>query len=116
MAARGGVVGQVSDIDRHQVHRDAPRYRAALAGNDDLGATGPVDAAGGAEISVGVTGRYDRKFSRTPRGPGAAIADALALLDIAHLHDAGFQVDDRLHRIISFGCRIDAVERSARTH
>src|SRR5207253_966853 len=72
--------------------------------------------AAGAEISVGITDRDDGEFGRTPRRPGAAIANGFALLDSSEPQDSGFQVDDRLHRIVGFGRRIDAVERSARPH
>src|ERR1700682_3495758 len=57
----------------------APRVASLLA------AAGPLLAPAGAKIAVGITGRYDREPGRPPRGPGTAIADALALLDIADL-------------------------------
>ncbi len=114
VAAARRVLLEIGDVDRDQVHGDAAGDRAALADDHDLGAAGAVIGAGGAEIAVGIAGCDDREFGRPPRGPGAAIADGLAALDIADLHDARLQFDDRLHRVVGFRRRVDAVERSAR--
>ena len=116
MAAPHGVVRQVRDVDRHQIHRDAARDRAALAGNHDLGAAASVIGAGCAEISVGIAGRDDCEFRRPSRGPGAAIADRLTALDVPDLYDAGLELDHRPHRVVGLRCWIDAIERSARAH
>ncbi len=110
------ILVEVGDVDRGQVHRNPARDRAALAGDHHLGAAGAVIGAGRAEISVGIACRNERYPGRTPRGPGPAIADGLAALDIADLHDARLQVDNRLHRIVGFGRRIDAVEGASRPH
>src|SRR6202011_3421026 len=90
MAAARRVLFEIGDVDGHQIHRDAAGDRAALAGDHHLGAAGAVVAAAGAEIAVGIAGGDDREPGRPPRGPGAAIADALAFIDVAELHDAGF--------------------------
>src|SRR5438552_124403 len=116
VAAPHGVFLKIGDVDGHQVLRDAARNRTALAGDHYLGTARAVVTAGGAEISVGIAGRYDREPGRPPRGPRSAITDAVAFLDIADVHDAGFQIDDRLHRIIGFRRRVDPVERGARPH
>src|SRR5258708_3509590 len=109
VAAPPRILFKIRDVDGHQVHRDAARYRAALAGDHHLGTARAVVTAGGAEISVGIASRYDREPGRPPRGPRSAITDAVAALDIADLHDAGFQIDNRLHRVIGFPRRLDAV-------
>ena len=116
VAAARGVLLEIGDVDRDQIHGDAAGDRAALAGDHDLGAAGAVIGACRAEIAVGIAGGDDRKPGRPPRGPGAAIADGLAALDIADLHDARFQLDHRLHRIVGLRRRVDAVKGSARPH
>ena len=116
VTAPHGVLVEIGDVDRGQVHRNPPRNRAALAGDHHLGAAGAVIGAGRAEISVGIARGNDRYSGRTPRSPGPAIADGLAALDIADLHDARLQLDDRLHRIVGLGRRIDAVEGASRPH
>src|SRR6266702_5819121 len=90
VAAPHGVFFKIGDVDAYQVHRDAARNRAALAGDHHLSTACAVVAAGSAEISVGVAGRYDRELGRPPRGPRSAVTDAVAALDIADVHDAGF--------------------------
>src|SRR5258705_680980 len=59
VAAPYGVLFKISDVDCHQVHRDAARNGAALAGDHRLGTARTIIAAGGAEISVGIASRYD---------------------------------------------------------
>src|SRR3978361_1256090 len=66
----------------------------------------------GAEISVRVTRRDDRKLGRPARTPRCAVADAFPALNIANLDDAGFEFDDGEHRIVGFRRWIDAVQRS----
>src|SRR5256885_1702218 len=100
MAAPHGLVRYVSDIDGKQVHRNAPGHRAALACHDDVSATGTVIAAAGAEIPVGISGSDDRQPGRPSRGPGGTVADAVAALDIAGLHDARLEIDNPLHRVV----------------
>ena len=73
-----------------------------------------VVRTGRTEITIGIAGGDNGELGRPPRGPGAPIAHGFAALDIADLHDARLQFDDRLHRIVGFGCRVDAVERRAR--
>src|SRR3984957_15277201 len=116
MAAPRGVLVEVGDVDGHQVHRDAAGHRAALTRNHYVCGAGAVDAAGSAEIAVGIAGRNDRQPSRPARRPGAAVADAFAFVEIADLHNAGLQLDHRLHRIVGFRRRIDAVERGTGTY
>ena len=116
MAAPHGLVGQVGDIDGKQVHRNAAGHRAALAAYHDIGAARAVVAAAGPEIAVGISGRDDRQPGRPPGGPGRAVADTVAALDVADLHDARLQVDNRLHRIVGLRRRIDTVRRCPRAH
>src|SRR5207244_2878678 len=104
------------DIDGKQVHRNAAGHRAALAGHHDLGAARTVIAAAGPEIAVGISGRDDRQPGWPPGGPGRAVADTVPAFDIADLHDARLQVDNRLHRIVGLRRRIDAVRRRPRAH
>jgi hypothetical protein len=116
VAAPRRVGGQIGNVDGHQIHRNAPRHRATLAGDDNIGAAGAVIGAGRAKVPVGIAGRRDREPGRPPRGPGSAVTDGLAALDIADLHDAGLDLDNRLHRIVGFRCRVDAVECRSRAH
>ena len=116
VTAPHGILVKISDVDRGQVHRNPARNRAALAGDHHFGAAGAIVGAGGTEISVSIARGHDRYSGRPPRGPGPAIADGLAALDVADLHDARLQLDDRLHRIVGFGRRIDAVEGASRPH
>ena len=60
MAAPHGILVEIGDVDRRQVHRNPPRDRAALAGDHHLGAAGAVIGAGGAEIAVGIARGNDR--------------------------------------------------------
>src|SRR5579883_171363 len=110
VAAPRRVGRQVGDVDRDQVHGDAAGYRAALAGDDDFRTAGAVAGAGGPEIAVGIAGRDNGKLRGSPRAPGAAVTDGVAALDGAGLDDARLEVDDRLHRIVRFRRRVDAVE------
>ncbi len=59
----------------------------------------PSTAARGPEISVGITRSDNGQAGRPPRGPGRAITDGVAALDVANLHDARLEVDDLLHRV-----------------
>ena len=61
VAAPHRVLFKVRDVDGDQVHRDATRDRAALAGDHHLGAARAIVTAAGAEISIGIAGRYDRE-------------------------------------------------------
>src|ERR1700756_1078010 len=58
----------------------------------------------------------DPKPGGPARGPGAAIADGFAAIDVADLHDARLEVDHLLHRVVGLRRRVDAVERAARPH
>src|SRR3981081_3144487 len=64
------------------------------------GGEGAVFAPTGAKISWARPGGGNRGPGRPPRGPGPAIADAFAALDIADLRDAGLHFDHRLPRIV----------------
>ena len=59
IAAANRVVGQVGDVDADQVHRNVADDRAALAGDDGRAAALAVDAAAGAQQSVGIAQRSD---------------------------------------------------------
>src|ERR1700687_6123183 len=83
LAAPHGVLFKIRDVDGHQVHRDAARNRAALAGDHHLGTARAVVTAGGAEISVGIARGDDREFCGPPRGPRSALTHAFAARDTA---------------------------------
>ena len=98
--------GDVGHVDRDQVHRDAAGHRAALPGDDRLGARLRVARAGGAQEAVRVADRDDREARRALRGPGRAVADGRALLDRAQLHDARLRARPRAHRVRLAGRRV----------
>src|SRR5947209_10165888 len=100
VASPRGLLFNVGDVDRHQVHRNPTRDRATLAADHDLSPPGAIVAAAGAEITVRVTGGDDGQFGRTPAGPGPPVAHRFALFDMADVQDARLQIDDLLHGIV----------------
>src|SRR3954447_16260716 len=83
VASPRGILFDIGDVDAHQVHRDPACDRATPSANHHLGPACAVATAAGAEIAIGITGGDDGQFGWTASGPRAAIADGLALLDVA---------------------------------
>ncbi len=76
----------------------------------------PLRGAGRAQKSVGVADGDDRDAARSRRRPGRAVADGVALLEVAHLDDAALEVDHRAHRVLASGRGIGAEQRDAGPH
>ena len=89
-ADEGGVVaamdaagGEIGDVDADEVHGNAPDHGTALAAEDRDAAGAILGTARGARHAIGVAERNDDDAGSALGRPGRAIADGLAIGDVA---------------------------------
>src|ERR1700745_1719939 len=87
VAAVHGAIGEIADINSHEVHRNAAHHWTLFAGHDRGAARVLVASACGAQQPIGIAGGYDRDARVTSGGPGGAIADRLVASDRAYLQN-----------------------------
>src|SRR5262249_47181130 len=80
IAAAGGALGKMADVDRQQVHGYAAGEGAALPGDDDLGCGLAPGRAGRAQEAIRIADRDHGDTARPRGGEGCAIADSFALV------------------------------------
>src|SRR5260370_15629260 len=97
IAAADRTIGYVGDIDTSQVHRNVTDDGAALLRDDSGTAALAVEATPSTQQPVGVTECNDSNARGASCRPSGAVANGLALLPLAHLHDASGQLADVAH-------------------
>src|SRR5262249_10409897 len=86
------------------------------ASGDGLPGMVALAGAGRARIPVCIADGHDRESGGACRGERGAVADAIALLEMAHLDDAALDLNHRPHRVLVAGRRVYPKEGGARAH